>query len=676
MRITELSKRELIERLRRLQQRITELEGDTSRDTEAEVRRERDLLSRIMETSPSGILVLDPSGTIVFANAAAERVIGLQRDTIIGRRYDDPMWDITGYDGAPLPDEAQPFRKVMETRCPTFDEPMAIRSVGGHRILLSVNAAPLLSEDGEVERIVLALEDVTSRVCAHEALRDSEERFRRMAESIRDGLAIIEEGRIVYVNDRFCEILGYPRDELMGKTSLDFAVEEERERIARIISDVKGGKGELQELEYWIQRKDGVRRYIHNSYSISRTGGRMTGRYIVTSDITERKQLEEQLRQSQKMEAIGNLAGGIAHDFNNLLTAIGGYSDLLLASIDENDPRWRDCAEIKKAAERATALTGQLLAFSRRQVLQPKVLDLNRVVDEMKELLGRLIGEDIELVTDLAVDLNRIMVDPGQIQQVIMNLAINARDAMMDGGILTIRTENVTLDENMCRTIPDSSPGEFVHLSIEDTGVGMSGEVLARVFDPFFSTKEAGEGTGLGLSTVYGIVKQHHGSIAVSSEPGGGAAFSIYLPSYHSELEEHPAGTGLGDDLRGNGERILIVEDDEGVRGFISRVLSDHGYTVFETDSAEGASTVFEMEGGAIDLVFTDVVLPKRTGLQLVEELASQKQDIRVVLSSGYSSRKIAQPLIEKHGYRLLRKPFTAVDLLQAIKEVLHEAPA
>lgn len=669
-----MSKEKLIGKVRELQRRLAELEKIESQHAGADesVRRERDLLGRIMETSPAGIVVLDPDGRFVFANAAVERVLGLDWESMVGRSNQDPAWHVTDYEGNPLPEGRRPFRKVLSTGRPVYDEHMAVLSAAGRRILLLVNAAPLIGEGGGVERVVMALEDVTSRVRAHEALRDSEERFRRMAESIRDGLAIIEDGRLVYSNERLSEMLGYSREELMGMTGLDYAAPEERERIERIMAGVKEGKEELTELEFWIERKDGARRCIRNRYSISRAGGRVTGRYIITTDITQRMELEEQLRQSQKMEAIGNLAGGIAHDFNNLLTAIIGYSDLFLGRFGKEEPGWADCAEIRKAAERATSLTRQLLAFSRRQMFQPKVIDPNRIVSEMREMLARVIGEDIRLVTELEPDLPAIHADSGQMEQVILNLAINARDAMPRGGTLMIGTKHVTLDHEASRAAVDIPPGEYVLVTVADTGSGMDEKVRSKIFEPFFSTKEAGRGTGLGLSTVYGIVKQHRGAVAVSSEPGGGATFDIHLPVYRREGVEAEEEAERPADLEGAGQGVLIVEDDDTVRRLAARILNDHGYSVYEASTAEEAADLFDREGKVVELVFADIVLPRKTGLELAIELAGRKPELRILLSSGYSDRKVEWTLIEERGYHLLQKPYAAGDLLRAVKETLR----
>ncbi|MGQ9627817.1 MAG: ATP-binding protein, partial [Anaerolineae bacterium] len=387
-------------------------------------------------------------------------------------------------------------------------------------------------------------------------------------------------------------------------------------------------------------------------------------------DITKQVRLEEQLRQSQKMEAIGRLAGGVAHDFNNLLTTILGYSDFLLYRLGPEDPLRGDIETIRKAGERAASLTRQLLAFSRRQMLQPRVLDLNLVVAEVEKMLRRLIGEDIELVSILEPSLKRVKADLGQIEQVIMNLAVNARDAMPEGGTLAIKTENVTVDEEYCKFVPEARPGEFVRLSIEDTGVGMDKEIRQHLFEPFFTTKEGG--TGLGLAVVYGIVKQHEGWINVYTEPGQGSTFKVYLPAFSLEPEGEPEKRVSLEEFRGRGEKILVVEDDEGVREFATRVLRENGYVVFEAATAEEALDVFEGEKEDFHLVFSDVVLPDKPGLQLIDELLTRKPELRVLLSSGYADRKSQWRIIRERGFRFLQKPYASADLLRVIREIIE----
>lgn len=388
----------------------------------------------------------------------------------------------------------------------------------------------------------------------------------------------------------------------------------------------------------------------------------------------EKEKIQAQLLQAQKMEAIGTLAGGVAHDFNNLLTTIQGYIDLTMMEVDEMDPLYGDLKQIRLAAMRAADLTRQLLLFSRKQPMEFTPLNINSTVDDLLKMLDRLIGEDITINIDLEPDSWTVRADAGNIEQVIMNLAVNARDAMPEGGKLTIKTENVTLNEEHSKVIPEARPGKFVCLSVEDTGVGMDKETIQHIFEPFFSTKEAGKGTGLGLSVVYGIVKQHEGWINVYSEPGRSSTFKVYLPAFSIKVEEETKETISLRELQGSGKRILLVEDEEGVRGFATRVLRENGYVVFEAVDAREALDIFEKEKGNFHLVFSDVVLPDKSGLELVDQLLSRKPEFRILLSSGYVDQKSQWSAIRERGFQFIQKPYNLPDLLRAIREAVEQS--
>jgi two-component system, cell cycle sensor histidine kinase and response regulator CckA len=397
--------------------------------------------------------------------------------------------------------------------------------------------------------------------------------------------------------------------------------------------------------------------------------GAVVGYEKIVEDVTERRALEEQLRQSQKMEAVGRLAGGVAHDFNNLLTVIKGYSELLLDELKESESQREEVEEIRKAADRAAMLTRQLLAFSRQQVLAPKVLDMNSIVSEMDKLLRRLLGEDIGLFTSLEPALGRVKADPGQIEQVIMNLAVNARDAMPRGGKLTIETANAELDETYAHEHVGAKAGSFVMLAVSDNGQGMTEQVRERVFEPFFTTKEMGKGTGLGLSTVYGIVKQSDGYVWVYSEPGVGTSFKVYLPRVDAPIEaaaKKPTTTEL------NGtETVLLVEDEDGVRALVRQVLQKRGYTVLEARSGKDALLECERQQGKIDLLLTDVVLEQMSGRELAEKLSPLRPEMKVLYISGYTDDAIVHHGVLTAGKAFLQKPFTTEALARKIRSVL-----
>jgi nitrogen-specific signal transduction histidine kinase/CheY-like chemotaxis protein len=400
---------------------------------------------------------------------------------------------------------------------------------------------------------------------------------------------------------------------------------------------------------------------------------------LVFRDISQRKReeqqrekLQAQLFQAQRMEAIGVLAGGIAHEFNNLMTTVIGTSSLMLSGLDDTDPLRDGLERIRKASERAASLTQQILALSRKQTPQHEILDLNAVVIDMEEMLQRLVGADTNLVNALEPGFRYIRADPAQIEQIIMSLIVNAHEALPEGGQVTVTTETVTLDEDQCQHLPEVSPGTYVRLSVVDTGVGMDEETIQHIFEPFFSTKP--KGSGLGLAIAHNIVRQEGGWIDVSSELGRGSTFQVYLPAFVTELEYEPPEIAPPTEIQGAGERILLVEDDEGVCAAVSEMLGAGGYEVVTAENAKKAADAFEEQEGNFHLVFCDVVLPDKDGLELVGELLSQKPGLAVLLTSGYTDERTQWLLIREHGFRFLQKPFGLTDLLPAVREAIHES--
>jgi two-component system cell cycle sensor histidine kinase/response regulator CckA len=424
--------------------------------------------------------------------------------------------------------------------------------------------------------------------------------------------------------------------------------------------------------------RDGTEKWVnYNKSPIQNQAGQTTGEVLVLRDITERRQAEEtlqrteaQLLQAQKMEAVGRLAGGVAHDFNNLLTAIIGYSQLLQSQLEPNSSMRHDIDEICKAGQRAAALTTQLLAFSRKQVLQPKILDLNNIVANTSKMLSRLIGEDIRFRTTLDPGLKQVKADPGQMEQVLMNLAVNARDAMPDGGSLSIETANVYLDDRYAEQHVDVQPGHHIMLAVSDNGCGMDSKTMAKIFEPFFTTKEQGKGTGLGLATVYGIVKQSGGHLWVYSEPDKGTTFKVYLPQ--AENESTPLEAALPSDVLPVGtETVLLAEDDLQVRVFASRVLQGLGYRVLEAADGNEALLVAGQTARAIDILLTDVVMPQVGGKNLSEKLKWERPEIKVLFLSGYTADSIVHHGVLDEGMAFLHKPFNSGDLARKVREVL-----
>ncbi len=517
---------------------------------------------------------------------------------------------------------------------------------------------------------------------AEEALAHERDLLHALMDNVPDTIYFKDAAsRFMRINTAQAQVLGLnDPQKAIGKMDLDFfTTEHARDAYLDEQKIVQSGQPLIAKVEK-IRRADGEFRWVSaTKVPIRDKEGEVSGIVGISRDITEQKRAEEdkeklqaQLLQSQKMEAIGRLAGGVAHDFNNLLTAILGYGELLLHGLDDHDPLHQDVEQIMKAGQRAASLTRQLLAFSRLQALQPQVLDLNATVADMGKMLRRLIGEDIDLVTVLGPGLERVKVDPGRIEQVIMNLAVNARDAMPQGGRLTIKTENVTLDKACCQVLPEARPGKFVCLSVEDTGVGIDEEITQHIFEPFFSTKGE-EGTGLGLAVVYGIVRQHEGWINVYSEPGQGSTFKVYLPAFSVESEEDGAEEMISlQELQGRGERLLVVEDDPGVRELARRTLGENGYVVFEATSAAQALDIFEREKGDFHLVFSDMVLPDGDGLQLIDQLLARNAALKVVLSSGYTARKSKWPLVCERGFQFLEKPYASATLLRVVRETIE----
>jgi len=504
---------------------------------------------------------------------------------------------------------------------------------------------------------------------AEEALRQSEERFARVFEASPVGITIstLDDGRFLDANGAFLRLTGYSRDEVLGKTALEFGFWADPADRARVVGQLTAGSA--QNLSATIRTKDGTARDILVSFERFTLGGKVCMLSLV-NDVTESRRLEGQLRQAQKMEAVGRLAGGVAHDFNNLLTVITSYSDLLLEDLGADDPKRDDVDQIRKAAQGAAALTRQLLAFSRQQVLEPKVLDLKATIAGTEKLLKRLIGEDVQLTTAFAPDLGAVKADPGQLEQVIMNLAVNARDAMPGGGRLTIEAANVDMDEAYVRGHAPARPGRYVMLAVSDTGTGMDAQTQARIFEPFFTTKESGKGTGLGLATVYGIVKQAGGFIWVYSEPGHGASFKVYWPRLDEQAEPEPARPATRAPGRGT-ETVLLVEDAASVRLVTRQVLERYGYTVLEAPNGDTALRLAAKHHGPIHLLLTDVVMPGISGRHLAEQLAALRPEMRVLYASGYADSAITHHGILEPGIPYLQKPFTPETLGRRVREVL-----
>ena len=534
---------------------------------------------------------------------------------------------------------------------------------------------PFLPEELDLLRAVARrVGAYVDRKTAEDELRKSEEQFRGVVENMPVMLEALDgEGRLIVWN-RECErVTGYPAAEMIGRPNALERLYPDKEQLAAVMKEWSERGDDFVDREIELTGKDGTKHIVSWTNIADRHPVPGWKTWAIGVDVTDRRNLEEQFRQSQKLEAVGRLAGGVAHDFNNMMTAVLGYSEYLLGIVEADGPVHRAVQEIQKAGNRAASLTDQLLAFSRKRMIEPEVVDLNRTINGILNMIRRLIGEDIRLEVRTGPDLGRVKVDSGQIDQVLLNLAVNARDAMPGGGILTIETLNVELDEAYARQHVAVRPGNFVMLAVTDTGGGMDSETQSHIFEPFFTTKEKGKGTGLGLATVYGIVKQCEGNIWVYSEPGKGTAFKIYLPRIDIELRpknetELPVKSSPGT------ETILLVEDEEMVRDLARLVLQENGYTVLEADGGRKALDIVEQRAGPIDLLLTDVVMPEMSGRELADRIRAAGGDPKVIYMSGYTDNSIHHHGVLDEGIHFLQKPFTQIRLLQKVREVLNKA--
>jgi PAS domain S-box-containing protein len=535
-------------------------------------------------------------------------------------------------------------------------------------------AAYAQREEHMLEYVSSQVAQAIERKRVEEELRRSEEKFSKIFRSTPDAISIttLAEGRYLDVNNSFLQMSGYTREEVIGRTALELKLWADPQDRDRLVSTLKA-QGRAHEQEFHFRLKSGEVRLGMLSAEIIELAGEAC-LLAVIRDVTERRTLEQQLRQAQKMEAVGRLAGGVAHDFNNLLMVIRGHSELLRLRLAQDEALRHHAEEIDKAAGRAAGLTQQLLAFSRKQMVQPRVLNLNAVVTDTEGMLRRLIGEDIELVTRTEPALGHVKADPGQIEQIIVNLAVNARDAMPRGGKLIVETENTELDSVFVSQHPGARPGRYVMLAVSDSGVGMSAETQAHIFEPFFTTKEMGHGTGLGLATVYGIVKQSDGYISVYSEAGRGTTFKVYLPRVDEEAAPAARPAKKGEAVARGTETILLVEDEDPVRMLAREFLESKGYQVLEAATGSEALRISAAHAGPIHLLMTDVVMPGMGGRELAEQLILQRPQTRVIYMSGYTDDAIVQHGVLDPGMIFLAKPFTLETLARKLREVLGVA--
>jgi len=626
---------------------------------EDELRQSEARYRRVVESNMLGILYWELSGKITGANDAYLNMVGYTREDLAAGRM---RWtDMTPPEFREIDEKS--FQDMAASGvCGAFEKEYIRKD--GSRVPILIGRALL---EGETQRGVGFVLDISDRKRAEESLRQSEFQFRALFENALDAVLIANDlGVYVDANPAACALLGVTHTEIVGRTVHDFTEGASRPEAWEQFLKEGRMRGVIR-----LQRPDGEVVEV-DFYA---TANFLPGRHFsVMRDVTERRNLEVQLRQSQRLESVGMLAGGIAHDFNNLLTVITGYSELTLKRLDKADPLARNIEEIEKAADRAASLTRQLLAFSRKQVLQPRVLDLNAVIVNIEKMLGRLVGEDMELRTLPSIGLGQVKADPGQIEQVILNLVVNARDAMPKGGKITIETANVYLDEEYALRHIAVQPGWFAMLAVTDTGHGIDAETLKYIFEPFFTTKEQGKGTGLGLSTVYGIVKQSGGNIWVYSEVGVGSSFKIYLPLVDEQITEPDADAAHPENTAGT-ETILLSEDEEMVRNLARDSLKMHGYTVLEAANAGEALLICQRHEGPIDLLLTDVVMPLMSGKELADQVVRLRPDTRVLYMSGYTNQAIVHHGILDGDIAFIGKPFTPASLVLKVVEVLQQNP-
>jgi len=622
------------------------------------------LLQGITEGTTDAVFVKDLEGRYLMINSAGARFLGRAAAEVLGKNDTELFDPEIGREIM-----ARDRLVVQSGEAKTYEEPGT--AAGVTRLYLATKG-PFRDPNGQVIGLLGICRDITDRKRAEEEIRQSQQKLRIHFE--HTPLAVVEwdlQFRVTAWNPSAERIFGYTRQEAMGQHASFIVPIQFRQHVDRIWTEVlkQSGEGARSANDNLTRSGRTISCEWYNTALVD-DSGRVLGVASLAQDVTERVALEERLRQSQKMEAVGRLAGGVAHDFNNLLTVILGYAQILADGVPAGSRLADSTVQIKSSAERAAGITRQLLAFSRKQVLSPRVINLNDSMMNLDSLLRRLIGEDIEVLTVPAGDLGSVKADPGQIEQVLMNLALNARDAMPRGGKLTIETSNAELDASYASEHQPITAGRYVMLAVSDTGEGMSPEVQARIFEPFFTTKEVGKGTGLGLSTVYGIVKQSGGYIWVYSEPDRGTTFKIYFPCVDQTAEALGVDKRPNNTLRGN-ETILLVEDDPQLRQLSSSVLAHCGYKMLVANGPEEGLAVAKSNHRDIKLLITDVVMPGMNGRQLAEKILGDSPKIKVLYISGYTNNAIVHYGVLDEGLSFLPKPFTLAALVSKVREVL-----
>jgi len=659
----------------------TVIDITSQKDTEEKLRSIKTLLEKTFESLDVAIFVTETeNNTILACNRAAEEIFGYRAEELVGKKAEILQTSHQDY-----------LKFVKRARAALnsssiFKTERLMKRKDGSAFHCEHTVSYILDDEKKPFALVCLIRDLTAQKEAEKRANVLKKRNDLILTSAGEGIMGLDrDGNITFVNPAAQKILGYSEEELIGKNTHPLLHHHRPDKTpypeeeCPIYASFRDGKiYRMEEDVFWHKDKTP----IHVQYTSTPIweDGRLSGAVVTFQDITERKReeqeresLREQLQQAQKMQAIGQLAGGVAHDFNNLLTAICGNADLASLKLTKDNPVQRHIQEIQKVADRATSLTRQLLALSRKQPLKPKIVEVNSLIQNMEKMLSRLIGEDIEIMTNLQASLPKIKADPGQIEQIILNLVVNARDAMPYGGTIQVTTQSVYIDQEGDRNHQFGKKGTFVKLTVKDSGIGMDQRIIDHIFEPFFTTKGQGYGTGLGLSVVLGVVEQHGGWIKVDSEPGKGSTFTIYLPAdenYVANLDDISENM-LASMVQGSKETILLVEDDEYVRKFAVSILKESNYTVFDASCLQEALNIFEKHRDDIMLLFSDVILPDGNGVDLCQTILDQRPDILILLTSGYTGERSLWNKIVEKGFCFLEKPYNGQTLLNKIKELL-----
>ncbi|MBN1265650.1 MAG: PAS domain S-box protein [Anaerolineales bacterium] len=637
------------------------------------------IYQQLYETMIQGVIYCDVDGKIFSANPAALRILGRTLEQLLGADFHNEDWQAFREDGSIVQGHENPISRALKTGRAIENVIMGVKNaLKKDYVWIDVSAVPLFRPgDKKPFQVYLTLEDITERKTTEQALKESEARYHSLFESIRDAILVADMDRtIIDCNQAFMDLFGYPRKEIIGKKVLIIHDRvDDYDHLGKMLEDNVDDPKIIYTLQF--RKKSGeVFTGEINIYYLHDAEGTPRGYIGFTRDISEqieaeetRKEIEDRLRQAQKIETVGQLAGGVAHDFNNMLSVILGQAELAMMDIDPNDLLYSPLLEIRKAAESSADLTRQLLGFARKQTIAPIVLDLNAAMEETLTMLRRLIGEDIELNWLPGKDVCPVMMDPVQLNQILSNLCVNARDAIEGVGRITIETSTVSINQEYCHVNTGFIPGDFTVLAVSDNGRGIDQETIKRIFEPFFTTKTTGLKTGLGLSTVYGIVKQNEGFINVYSEPGEGTTFRVYLPCHkgdvkHIQRQDVLVSAGLG-------ETVLLVEDEPTIIEFGKVMLETLGYRVLATGSPGEAVTIARQFEKDISLLITDVIMPEMNGKDLAEKIREIHPEIKILFMSGYTANVIAHRGVLDEGIHFLQKPFLMKDLSLKVREIL-----